>query len=109
MIRNRRGDEIVEAAMVLPILILIILSMILLIVYFFSALCSQTDLHRQILTETAENDAAYAQIKKESETSSELKGAVNLHIGRKISAKGYVLHPADLLRAGEMIGISEEE
>ena len=35
---NKRGEEIVEAAMVLPILILTILSLILLIVYYFSCL-----------------------------------------------------------------------
>ena len=46
---NKRGDEIVEAAMVLPILILTILSLILLIVYYFACLNVQVDLHRQMV------------------------------------------------------------
>lgn len=106
--RNRRGDEIVEAAMVLPILILTILSLILLLIYFFSCLSAQVKLHRQMTEESLASDAAFDTITKKTETSSEVGGAVDLLMRKETEGRLYVISGADMVRAGEVLGIDDE-
>lgn len=100
---NRRGDEIVEAAMVLPILILTILSLVLLIIYYFSCLNTQVDLHRQMIKESMYDKSIFEIQNKTKETSSEIGGVISIIMSKKIEGRIYIVNEADIIRAGEML------
>lgn len=100
---NKKGDEIVEAAMVLPILILTVLSMIMLLIYFFSCLNTQADLHKELIAESLTSEASFDIIKKQSETSSKMGGLVGLVMHKEMNGKIYRIGKADVIRAGEML------
>lgn len=105
MLRNKRGEEFVETAMVLPVLILTILSMILLILYFYLCLSTQTEVHRDLITEAAESGAAFRIIEKGAGASSEVGGILDMIMEKRIEGRMYVLNHGRILRAGEFIGL----
>lgn len=87
--------------MVLPIIILIILSMILLIIYFYTCLNTQVKAHQQINIE-ANNSAQMFNIKKNNiKTSTHLGGAVSLILNKNIQCRTYVINNAKIKRLGE--------
>lgn len=100
---NKKGDEIVEAAMVLPILILTILSLILLIVYYFSCLNTQVDLHRQMIKDAMYCETIFETKTKKEETSSEIGGIISMIMNKEIEGRVYMINEANLIRLGEMI------
>lgn len=103
--KSKRGEEMVEAALVLPLLILTILSLILLILYYHTALQSQTELHSRLLAEAAESKAVYKRIEDSKRVSSEMGGIVSMVMKKEIDSSIYVLRPAAILRTGELIGL----
>ena len=100
---KKRGEEIVEAVMVLPILILTILSLILLIVYYFSCLNTQVSLHKQLIQDAMYSKAIFEIENKTEETSSEIGGVVSMVMSKKLAGRIYRINEADLIRAGEMM------
>lgn len=105
---NRKGDEYVEAAMVLPILILTILSLIMLMVYFFSCLNAQVDMHKEMVKESLTAPVVFDINEKSRETSSQMGGVVSLIMKKEIEGKMYEMKPADMIRAGEMLDVENE-
>jgi len=103
--RNKKGEEMVEAAMVLPLLILTVLSLILLILYYYCALDCQINLHRNQRTEASGSKAVYKVIKDEESVSSEMGGIVTMVMRKEIKSELHVLRPAAIVRTGEMIGL----
>lgn len=102
--RNKRGEQIVEAAMVLPILILTILSLILLMIYFFTCLQNQTDLHTEMIRHEQKSGKTFELYKKNVETSDGMEGLVHMLMKKQIKSSIYVFNEADFIRAGEMLG-----
>lgn len=106
---NRRGDEYVEAGMVLPILLLTILSLIMLLIYFFSCLNAQTDMHRTLLKEQRQPVVIFDIKEKSTETSSKIGGAVSLIMHKEIKGRVYCIGEAGAIRLGAMAWDDEEE
>lgn len=105
---NKRGDEFVEAAMVLPLLILTVLSLILLLIFFFSCLEGQVNMHKNLLRENEESVKVFDLAKNELETSSEIGGLAEVMMHKKVTGRIYRINAADVIRAGEMLGFDEE-
>lgn len=103
--KNKRGEETVEAALVLPILILTILSLILLVLYYYSCLNCQTELHAELLAQEQECKAVFRMIKERDAVSSQMDGMVSMLMHKEISGRIYAVSPADMIRAGELIGL----
>lgn len=101
--RNKKGEELIEAALVLPIVILTIISMLMLLIYFFSCLNSQVDLHRELLAEISRQDYTYRIIQNKKETSKKTGGLVNIILHKDCVAEVYVIRESFLIRAGENI------
>lgn len=99
------GTDLVEAAIVLPVLILVILSLILLMVYFYHCLTSQTALHAELLTKSAQSDAVFKTLEQSRQVSEKLGGLSAVLMETCIKARCYVFAPAAILRTGELIGI----
>lgn len=102
---NKKGAQIVEAAVVLPILILTILSLILLLVYYFTCLNDQTGLHEDMLRYVQESEKIFEIYENNTETSKRISGLVHMLMGKESAGSVYVIHHTDFIRAGEMIGI----
>lgn len=103
LIRSRRGDEFVEAALVLPVLILAVLSMIMLILYFYLCLNTQTGLHENLMEKTAESKAVFWICTESDSVSSQMDGITHAVLKKNITGRMYVLDYAEIIRAGELI------
>lgn len=96
--------------MVLPILILTILSLILLLIFYFSCLEGQINMHRDMLNERLlPPKLPIVKIKNETETSREMGGLVDIVMHKKVTGHAYHINAADLIRAGEMLDFDDEE
>ncbi len=105
ILRRRQGEEFAEAALVLPILILTILSMILLILYFYSCLNTQTALHNNLMRETAESSAIFHICTESDSVSSQMEGITDILMEKRITGRMYALNFAEIVRAGELIEV----
>lgn len=106
---SKRGEEMVEAAIVLPILILIILSLIMLIMYYFSCLENQIKVHDSLLAETQAGDAFFRRREESYSTSSKMRGLISILMRKDGTASIYEMHPGDILRAGQLAGLENTE
>lgn len=103
--RNKRGEEMVEASIVLPVLILTILSLILLILYYYACLNCQVELHGELISDTENRKAVFKVVEKRETVSSEIGGVISMIMQKEITASAYAIGPADMIRAGELIGL----
>ena len=103
MTMNKKGSEIVEAAIVLPILFLSILSMLMLLIYEFSALTKQTEMHRK-LTEDAIVSGKTFHVSRETENvSKEISGVISIIMNKEVKAVCYEISEAKAMLLGEVI------
>lgn len=105
---NKRGESIVEAAIVIPVVILMILSMIILLIHFHKGMNAQTGLHEKLSGKAMKNDLIFS-IKNDSQNiETVLKGISGGILKREISGKCYMLNPADSIRLKKGFGASKE-
>ena len=102
---NKKGEEMVEASIVLPILILTILSLILLNLYYYACLNCQVELHGELISDTENRKAVFKVVEKRETVSSEVGGVISMIMQKEIAASAYAIGPADMIRAGELIGL----
>lgn len=102
---GRRGDEIVEAAIVLPVMILTILSLILLTIYFFARLQTQCDVQRELIEEAmgAENAGLYETYSLSKKTSSDMGGITRIFLTSEYEEMILSVDEAEMIRLGELI------
>ena len=108
--RSKRGSEIVEAAIVLPLLILTLLSLICLTVFIFHSVKTQADMHSG-LTEYIEAPGKpfFVRTRQKSESSA-LDGIVGKVMTKDISAHIYEINESEVLRGGkQLIGGNDEK
>ena len=98
----------VEAAMVLPILILIAFTLMLVMVHFYTYHQGQIRLHEEMICWSRESDAFYRIQKKTHKHQSRLDGIVNFILQEERQARIYTCDAADWIRLGEMAGFPDE-
>lgn len=108
MSMNKKGEQMVEAAMVLPILILILLSLVLLMAHEYQCHWNQIDMHRNLLSTWDKSTSAFDIKTKTTETSSEVDGAVAMEFQKEIESRIYVFSETKCIRLGEMLDFDEE-
>ena len=95
---NKRGESTVEAAIVIPVVILLILSMIIMLIYFYEGLHVQAKMHER-LSQKAMNSKVIFHVENESkEVSTIMKGIGRGILRKEISGKCYMLNPSDAIR-----------
>lgn len=105
---DKRGESIVEAAIVIPVVILMILSMIILLIHFHKGMNAQTGLHEKLSGKAMKNDLIFS-VKNDSQNiETVLKGISGGILKREISGKCYMLNPADSIRLKKGFGASKE-
>lgn len=108
ILSNKRGESIVEAAIVIPVVILMILSMIILLIHFHKGMNTQTGLHEKLSGKAMKNDLIFS-VKNDSQNiETVLKGISGGILKREISGKCYMLNPADSIRLKKGFGTRKE-
>ena len=100
---NKRGEEIVEAAMVLPVLILIIVALVGIALFHIESMKTGCDLHRELANEIRSDKAIIKIIRKNHNYSSPIGGIADYSMSKYYEEKGYVLDEAAMIRVGELL------
>ena len=105
---DRKGEEMVEAAIVLPILILVILSLVLTTLFFYRTLEAQVNLHMELTGRSITGNQLYKVEKGTTGTELEIRGAFNDVFASRRTGACYVINMAPLLRMGKRIDDDQE-
>lgn len=97
---DKQGEEYVEAAIVMPLLILTILSMILIAVFLFGHLESKSESHIALMHEVAASGSVFGIKKGGVSSSSFIRGILAKTEARNDSMRAYTLKPAEAVRTG---------
>ena len=108
MQRNKRGEEMVEAAMVLPILLLLILSLLMVMLYHYDCHQAQMKMHQSLIAEVNESDTILDIKKNKTETSSAIAGLVQMVVQDEVESRVYLLQEATWIGIGEMLTFDEK-
>ena len=98
----------VEAAMVLPILILITFTLMLVMIHFYTYHQGQIRLHKEMILWSQESDAVFHIRKKELSHQTKLNGIVKFLLQEEKQYRIYALEATDWIRLGEKAGFSNE-
>ena len=107
MMRNKRGEEMVDAAMVLPILILVVFSLMMVMVWFYQVHQSQIVVHKEMLAQCQESDQVFRIQKRIQQNQVRLDGMVNHLLKTEKQHRIYCLKPAKWVLLGEMAGLDD--
>ncbi|MBQ1406849.1 MAG: hypothetical protein IIY88_01820 [Eubacterium sp.] len=103
MTTNKKGSEIVEAAIVLPVLILSILSMLMLLIYEFSALTGQIDMHKKLTNDAVASKRTFHVLRETENASKDVSGIISIVLKKEIKAVCYEICEAKAMLLGEVI------
>ena len=106
---NRKGEEFVEAAIVLPLMILTILSLIITAVFLYSYNLSQAEAHVQLMNEVVRSRKVFDVKRKSVSTSERIRGLYRSDIQKNGSFRAYVIDQADAVRTGSLVGSKDAE
>ena len=106
---NRKGEEFVEAAIVLPLMILTILSLIITAVFLYSYNLSQAEAHVQLMNEVVRSRKVFDVKRKSVSASERIRGLYRLDIQKNGSFRAYVRDQADAVRTGSLVGSKDAE
>ena len=93
---NKRGSEIVEAAIVLPVFILIVAALIGICIFHFESFLSECNVQKEVVDSIREENAIFKRIEKNASLS---RGDYS----RSYAPYGYALDEASIIRAGDML------
>ena len=108
ILRSKRGSELIEASLVLPLLILMTASLIGAGAFSFRSMRDMCRTQRELLEEVDESRAVYEIIEKSIDTSSDIKGAYGGTLRRPYTATARAIDEAAVIRAGDIAGIAGE-
>ena len=98
----------VEAAIVLPILILVILSLVLTTLFFYRTLETQVNLHMELTGRDIAGKQLYKVEKRTAGTELAIRGAFEDVFSSRCTGACYVINMAPLLRMGKRINDDQE-
>ena len=99
---NKKGEEIVEAAVVLPLLILVILSMIMTAVFLFRFELVQSEAHVDLAEKAAASKQIFGIKRGSASYSGRVRGAVSGGFSKERTSRMYVISQADAIMLGEL-------
>lgn len=102
-VMDKRGEEIVEATIVLPVIILSILSMIMLMIFFFACLNTQMTVHQQLVEKALNSRSVMKVGTSEEYVSRGTGGVVTMILNKKVKGRCYLINEAEAIRLGEAV------
>lgn len=104
LISNKRGDEMVEAGMTLPIIILAIMLMLRLFVFYLQILNTGISVHEKALDEWDKYSGKTMKVYESTDNVQMVKGGLlGLDLNKRIESKAYFFNEDMLVRAGGVI------
>ena len=107
---NKRGEQMVEASIVLPIIILVIMLLIRLCTFYLECLITQTNMHRKMLSKW---DSTKSPVVKALNDSRDINyanlGLAEGLIRKTIEVKGFVVSEDKLVRVGDTVETAVQE
>lgn len=101
---SRKGEEMVEAAIVLPLVILTILSVIMITVFLFMYEVRQSEAHIEVMREAASSEIVFGIKRKSVSESSYIRGTAARTVRKGATVRAYALNQAEALMIGELAG-----
>ncbi len=101
---GRKGEEFVEAAIVLPLMILTILSMIMIAVFMYRHCLRQAETHEELMKEALLSKSVFAVKRKNVSDSDRIRGTYTANITEDGSFRVYAIRQADAVRIGSLTG-----
>lgn len=102
ILMSRRGEEFVEAAIVLPLMILTVLSMIMVAVFLYSHSLNQAKAHIDLMREADSSKSVFAVKRKSISTSGAIRGLYISDASKSGSFRAYAIRQADAIRIGAL-------
>lgn len=102
-LRRKEGNEFVEASLVLPIMVLLIIGVMSLTGFVFANLNARCELHKSLLSDKQDSTKIINKIKKEKETSSFIGGLVEERYVGEFEDASFKVHEADLIRLEDVM------
>ena len=99
---NKRGEEIVEASIVLPLTILVILSMIMAAVFLFRFELDQSEAHIGLARESAASEQILGIKRSTASYSGYIRGAASVTFSKESASRMYVISQADAIMLGKL-------
>lgn len=99
---NKKGEEFAEAAIVLPLTVLIILSLITAALFLFGHEVRQSKAHAALGREVAASKTIFGISRKSVSSSGSIRGLVGRNITKTGSFRAYVISQADAVLLGEL-------
>ena len=107
-LKNKRGEAMMEAAIVVPMIVLMIISMLYLLIHFYSGIKKQTESH-ELLCERAMKESVIFKVERnEADINSYVGGLIKKRFSRHFDDKCYILNPADGVRLKEGLKNAKE-
>lgn len=103
LINNKKGEEFVEAAIILPLIFLIILGTITIMLYLFQIEKEQSKMHIDIIKRSSERKEIIGIERSEKVVNGEIQGLSVFIMSKKINGRAYVLNPSKGIRLGELL------
>ena len=107
---NKRGEQMVEASIVLPIIILVIMLLIRLCTFYLECLITQTNMHRKMLSKW---DSTRSPVIKTLNDSRDINyanlGLAEGLIRKTIDVKGFTLCEDKFVRVGDTVEAAVQE
>ena len=105
ILRTRRGSQMVEAAVSLPIIILAAMLLIRLFVFYLEILTTGIERHKAVMEEQDAYRGAFIRTYRDEEYISMLRGGLlRMDVHKRIEIKAYMINEDILVRSGEMLG-----
>ena len=101
---NKKGEEIVEAAIILPLTILTILSMIMVAVILFRYEISQSKAHVALAEAASSSKKVFAVKRSSASASGQVRGTAAGQFSKSGSYRMYVISQADAIMIGQLAG-----
>ena len=104
-IGNRRGSQMVEAAISLPVIILAAMLMLRLFTFYLEILTTGIQEHREALEAQDSYRGAFLRTYRDSEEVKMLHGGLlRIDVSKRLETKAYMINEDVLVRSGEVLG-----
>ena len=104
-LRGRRGSQMVEAAISLPVIILAAMLLVRLFVFYVEILTTGTERHMAVMEEQDSYRGAFIRTYRDEEEVSLLRGGLlGMDVHKRLEIKAYMINEDILARSGEILG-----
>lgn len=103
MFKNKRGEVMIEATLVIPVVILVIVTLLTLLTYFYSCLNDQISLHKEVLGKLNDYDRTIGILEEKRETSLKTQGLISNIMRKECTAKVTYMRESVIIRTGDKV------